>query len=454
LELIRSKFKTVISVLREFFGEDVMDTQTPITIDRKATELDRQNALRQIYSQVLERQPYEYERKEIAKIEKDFLKGKLGVRHFIGELVMSKLYLNSFYHDCSNLKFVEWSFKHLLGRALQGNEEVAKYMNLLMMEGVSAFFHEILGSEEYRKAFGGFTIPHPRDIKFYESPRNYLQTDLLQHEHVGQRGKVIPTIYWQELGLDCETGTCVLPEEMNHNEEAIKHSVHSAVDRQNALAQIYAQVLERQPYEAERKEFQQLEQDFLSGKVDVRHFLEGLVRSELYLNSFYREFSNLKFMELSFKHLLGRTLHDKEEISAYTEVLTKHGVNVFFHKIFDSDEYRKAFGCHTVPYARELNYHDSPRNYLQNDLIQHEHAGQHGKAVPTLYWQELGMDCETGACVMPEQKVAHSAVAEPISQSLNDEIEELLLMLQNSDAKQALKNMNENQRSLLRNLAK
>jgi phycoerythrin-associated linker protein len=190
-----------------------MNTYAPITIDRKSAETERKVALHQIYTQVLERQPYESERKEIAKIEKDFLKGKLGVRHFIGELVMSPVYLKCFYHDCSNLKFVEWSFKHLLGRAIQGKEEIAKSMNLLMMEGVSAFVHEILGSEEYRKAFGCFTVPYARDVKFYDSPRNFLQTNLLQHEHVGQRGKIIPTIYWQQLGMDCETGTCVMPDD-------------------------------------------------------------------------------------------------------------------------------------------------------------------------------------------------------------------------------------------------
>jgi len=437
-----------------------MDTHTPITIDRKSSEVDRQAALRHIYAQVLERQPYEYERKEIAKLEKDFLKGKLGVRHFIGELVMSPVYLNSFYRNCSNLKFVEWSFKHLLGRAIQGHEEIAKYMDLLMMKGVAAFFHEILGSEEYRKAFGCFTIPHVRNVKFYDSPRNYLQTDLLQHEHVGQRGKVIPTIYWQQLGMDCETGTCVIPEEMMHEPEAMRHSVHSATDRQKALSQIYAQVLERQPYEFERKEIEHLEKDFLAGKIDVRHFVGELVVSELYLDSFYRDSSNLKFMELSFKHLLGRTVHDKEEIGVYTDVLTKYGVGAFFHKIFDSEEYRKAFGCHTIPHVRDVKFHDSPRNYLQSDLIQHEHIGQHGKAVPTLYWQELGMDCETGTCVMPDSKADDQSVAEktkvkePVSKALNAEIEELLQMLQNSDARQVLQSMNENQRSLLRNLAK
>jgi len=208
-----------------------MDTYTPITIDRKSSEKDRQIALRQIYSQVLERQPYEYERKEIAKIEKDFLKGKLGVRHFICELVMSSVYLNIFYRDCSNLKFVEWSFKHLLGRAIQGHDEIIKYMDLLMMKGVSAFFHEILGSEEYRKAFGCFTIPYAREVKFYDSPRNYLQTDLLQHEHVGQRGKIIPTIYWQQLGMDCETGTCVMPvAEKTNVKEPVSKALNAEIE--------------------------------------------------------------------------------------------------------------------------------------------------------------------------------------------------------------------------------
>jgi hypothetical protein len=207
---------------------------------------------------------------------------------------------------------------------------------------------------------------------------------------------------------------------------------------------------------AERKAIAHLEQDFLTGKIDVRHFIGELVMSELYLNAFYHDCSNLKFMELSFKHLLGRTPHNKEEIGIYTDELTKHGVNAFFHKIFDSEEYRKAFGCHTIPYARDVKFHDSPRNYLQSDLLQHEHMGQHGKVVPTLYWQELGMDCETGTCVMPEEQPNRPAphVKEPVSRSLNEEIEELLQMLQTSDARQALQRMNDKQRSLLRNLAK
>ncbi len=183
-----------------------------VTIDRKSSEEERQVALRQIYQQVLERQPYEYERVVLAKSEKDFLKGKLGVRHFIGELAISEVYLNSFYEDCSNYKFVELSFKHFLARAPIDNEEIGIYMALLIEHGMTAFVAEILGSEEYRKAFGGFTVPYPRTAKVYNSPRNYMQSSLLHHEHIGRRGKIVPTLYWQQLRLNCENGHCILPD--------------------------------------------------------------------------------------------------------------------------------------------------------------------------------------------------------------------------------------------------
>jgi mevalonate kinase len=52
------------------------------------------------------------------------------------------------------------------------------------------------------------------------------------------------------------------------------------------------------------------------------------------------------------------------------------------------------------------------------------------------------------------QPVVEPTAKEPVSKALNAEIEELLQMLQNSDAKQVLQSMNENQRSLLRSLAK
>ncbi len=188
-----------------------MSTQS-ITIDRHSTKEQREVALKAIYHQILERQPYDSEHHLLAKIEKEFLNGRLGVRHFIGELTNSEVYLNQFYENTSNSKFIESCMKHLLGRVAKDNDEVRHYADMLMRHGASHFIHDILGSEEYRKAFGCFTVPFPREHKFYDSPRNYMQSNLVNHEHFGQRGKGIPTIYWQALGLDCETGECVVPD--------------------------------------------------------------------------------------------------------------------------------------------------------------------------------------------------------------------------------------------------
>lgn len=207
-----------------------------ITIDRKSSDEDRQIALRSIYQQVLERQPYEYERQALSKLEKDFLKGKLGVRHFIGELAISEVYLNVFYQDCSNYKFVELSFKHLMARAPIDNEEIGTYMAILIEHGMEAFVNEILGSDEYRKAFGGFTVPYPHAVKVYNSPRHYMQSELLHHEHIGRRGKVVPTLYWQQLSMDCENGHCVMPDanqpvsEHLKTQEPISRSLNAEIE--------------------------------------------------------------------------------------------------------------------------------------------------------------------------------------------------------------------------------
>lgn len=185
-----------------------MNTTSPITVSRQSTPEERQFALTQIYAQVLERQPYAYERKILAKAEKDFLKDKIGVRRFLKELGHSSVYLDAFYHRFSNLKFIELCFKHFMGRAFADRAEMEFYCNILMKEGVERLITTLLDSEEYRKAFGCFTVPYARSTKFHASPKAYQETHLLQHEHFGQRGFVIPTMYWHDLGLNCDAGAC------------------------------------------------------------------------------------------------------------------------------------------------------------------------------------------------------------------------------------------------------
>lgn len=185
----------------------------PITVNRYSSVEERSNALYHIYQQVLERQPYQFERKILEKVEQDFLKDKIGVRRFLKELGHSDVYLSAFYFKASNLKFLEWCFKHFMGRAPIDQAEVQLYCNILMKKGVQAMITAILDSEEYRKVFGCFTVPYRREQEHhYASPKAYLESHFLNHEYVEQRGHIVPTIYWHELGLDCNAGVCRHPE--------------------------------------------------------------------------------------------------------------------------------------------------------------------------------------------------------------------------------------------------
>ncbi|MBW4654849.1 MAG: phycobilisome rod-core linker polypeptide [Kaiparowitsia implicata GSE-PSE-MK54-09C] len=169
---------------------------------------DRAISLRRIYDQVLERQPYHHERLQLAKAELAFLAGKLGVRRFLKDLGQSAVYLEAFYFTSSNLKFIERCFKHFMGRAPVDQQEMRLCCDLLMKHGVSAFILSLLDSEEYRKAFGCFTVPHPRQLAHHLSPRAFWESHVLNQEQLGQRGEVVPTLVWHQLGLDCNAGTC------------------------------------------------------------------------------------------------------------------------------------------------------------------------------------------------------------------------------------------------------
>jgi phycoerythrin-associated linker protein len=179
-------------------------------VSRHSSLEERQAALRQIYQQVLERQPYASERRILASAEKDFLRDKIGVKRFLKALGHSEVYLKEFYENSSNLKFLELCFKHFMGRAPRHHDELHEYCDVLMREGVNALITKMIDSEEYRKQFGCFMVPHPYSTQQYESPKAYIENDLLINELHGRRGTVIPTMLWHELGLTCDGGECRL----------------------------------------------------------------------------------------------------------------------------------------------------------------------------------------------------------------------------------------------------
>ncbi|HZG39432.1 MAG TPA: phycobilisome rod-core linker polypeptide [Nodosilinea sp.] len=214
-----------------------------ITVSRQSPGEERQAALHQIYAQVLERQPYGFERKQLAKIEAEFLKNKIGVKRFLRELGHSEVYLNEFYYNSSNPKFIELCFKHFIGRAPSDRAEMHDYCDILMRHGVKAMITALLDSEDYLRHFGCFTVPHAWNEENYPSPKTFWETDVLLRELHGQRGWVVPTMIWHDLRLNCDGGSCSLPETPGHHPAVVSNSGLDALHQ--VLSTIGAQDLEK-----------------------------------------------------------------------------------------------------------------------------------------------------------------------------------------------------------------
>jgi len=119
--------------------------------------------------------------------------------------------------------------------------------------------------------------------------------------------------------------------------------------------------------------------------------------------------------------------------------------------MLDSEEYRKAFGCFTVPYPRKYQYYQSPEAFLESKLLDEEHVGQRGQSVPTIYWRQLGLTCTNGVCRHPEEDQIFTTTAKPEPVNSSD-VEMLLHLLKTSDvgkAKALLSNLSPHQREAL-----
>ena len=62
--------------------------------------------------------------------------------------------------------------------------------------------------------------------------------------------------------------------------------------------------------------------------------------------------SPYSFIELNFKHLLGRAPQDQAEVSAHVKLYNEQGYEAEINSYIDSDEYTANFGNNMVPLAR------------------------------------------------------------------------------------------------------
>lgn len=88
------------------------------------------------------------------------------------------------------------------------------------------------------------------------------------------------------------------------------------------------------------------------GNLTVREFVRSVAKSELYKNKFFYNNFQTRFIELNYKHLLGRAPYDESEVSYHNDLYHNQGYNAEIDSYIDSLEYQQNFGDNIVPYYR------------------------------------------------------------------------------------------------------
>ncbi|NEQ44144.1 MAG: photosystem I reaction center subunit XII [Leptolyngbya sp. SIOISBB] len=122
-------------------------------------------------------------------------------------------------------------------------------------------------------------------------------------------------------------------------------------DLQAIIRAAYKQVFGNvQPTESQR--LTSAESYFRNGDLSVKGFVRAIAMSERYRSLFFETSSPYRFIELNFKHLLGRAPVDQAEISEHVQIYATQGYEAEINSYLDSQEYDSTFGENVVPYCR------------------------------------------------------------------------------------------------------
>ena len=145
------------------------------------------------------------------------------------------------------------------------------------------------------------------------------------------------------LGVESFSQECEAPRELvPGDDDQSKEEIVRAVYRQ-VLGNAYVMESERQVV---------AESQFKLGEISVRELVRRIAKSDLYSTRFFDSCTRYRYIELAFRHLLGRAPADFEEMRGHAERLDTSGYEADIDSFLDSDEYQNTFGEWTVPYQR------------------------------------------------------------------------------------------------------
>ena len=145
-------------------GVGLFEDTDPVELISGRSDEEAESVIRAVYRQVLGN-AYVMESERANVPESQFKRGELSVREFVRAVAKSYLYRSRFFDVCPRYRSIELNFKHLLGRAPDGLEEMRYHSTVLDTEGFESEIDSYIDSDEYQDHFGEDIVPYHRGYK-------------------------------------------------------------------------------------------------------------------------------------------------------------------------------------------------------------------------------------------------------------------------------------------------
>lgn len=104
--------------------------------------------------------------------------------------------------------------------------------------------------------------------------------------------------------------------------------------------------------EEERAELYTTESKFRCGEITAKEFVRAVAKSATYKSRFFDAVTQFRFIELNFKHLLGRAPLNQVEYSRHFKIFAAGGYDAEIDSYLDDGEYDDVFGDDVLPFTR------------------------------------------------------------------------------------------------------
>jgi len=137
-------------------------------------------------------------------------------------------------------------------------------------------------------------------------------------------------------------------------QEVFQRCPGDSADQINGLIRAtYRQVMGN-PHLMESERAMAAESRYAEGYLSTRELVRAIALSPEYSRRFFETNAPYRFVELNFKHFLGRAPKSQAELSEHIQILANDGYEAEINSYLDSAEYQNTFGEDTVPYMRIL----------------------------------------------------------------------------------------------------